>query len=637
MSTNINESLLIFPVTFQDTLTDKMGNLLVNGTIYLYSNNARTTLKNWYYQTGTVEPYNYLPLPNPMTLDASGNISDLNGQIVLPGFYPYASDNVTPETYFIQIYDQYGTLVQTIYNFPINPSGAVTSTVEDIKQLITNNRFWRNAGPGTLTLTDEYSAIVAPDQHDGYSTGTTGYSTPQVNGYLREITFNKNTTGSTESVTFTKFPLTQTPALQNDITPEFYLNHVCTVAGGGETLKYYQFPLSLHLRTLNSVEACASIQAMGTGTIYLAYYQYQGTGQSSVTPTPFLTINLSTTWTKYSIFAQIPSDAGTTVDSGPGDDAIYLWVGINPGICDVSFTLPSVYLLNNVNAIPTNDFKNYDEINTVISSPRTGDVRIGLNSYASWGWAPMNDGVLCNSGTITLPTGLGLARQNIDAWPLFNLLWKQFKQYDTGSNFNPICQMYTSAGSATNYGATAIADWNALNLLQLTSMMGQVILGTVPASSLIPLYSSTFTGSSTTITVASTADLFTGMPVTFTGTTTLTVGVIYYIGVINGTTFHVYTSFSNAIIGSSAQNVDASGTYIAAATGTGEGEYAHTQQLAELAAHTHTYFHPTSNNVGGSGSSFPETQGSDNTGSTGSSTPFNVTQPGTFLNMYIKL
>lgn len=641
----INFSKLIFPVDFQFNLRDKLGNPLSSGTVYLFSNTARTTLKNWYYQSGTVEPYAYIPLPNPMNIDAAGNVSDITGAIVIPGFYTLSeADNTTVETYFIKIFDSSGTLVNTLYNFPIIPTGGVAPTgVQDIKQLIVNNRFWRNVG--TQTLTSVTSAIVAPDQHDGFSTGTAGASGTPVNGYLTDITFNKNTTGSAETVTFAQFPLSSSPALTGDITPEFYLHHVATGATGSETIKYYQFPISLHLRTLSAIQACVSIQAKGNASITLSIFQFQGTGQTSTTPVPFKTIPLTNTWTKYTQSVELPPDFGTTVDSSPGDDALYLWVGLPASAtCDISFTLPSLYLIDNVEEIPVNDFKDYDEINAIISSPRTGDIRIGLNSYSSWGWAPMNDGTLCNSGSVTPPTGLAFARQNIDAWPLFSLLWNNYKAYDTGSNFNPICQMYSSAGSATNYGASALADWNALKQLQLTSMMGQVILGTVPAASLIPLYTGTFTGSSTTITVTSTANLFTGMPVTFTGTTTLTVGVVYYIGVINGTTFNVYTSFSNAITGTSAQNVDASGTFIAALTGTNEGEYAHAQRTVELAAHYHVYLRPLTSSTGGTGSSFVETQGNSNTGNAidgsgnqAANVPMNVTQPGTFLNIYIKL
>ena len=247
----------------------------------------------------------------------------------------------------------------------------------------------------------------------------------------------------------------------------------------------------------------------------------------------------------------------------------------------------------------------------------------------------MNNGTLCNAGAVAAPTGLGFARQNIDAWPLYSLIWNAFKAYDTGSNINPIAQMYDSTGTKANYGTSAISDWTSLKQLQLTNMMGQVILGTVPASALIPLYTSTFTGSGTTITITSTASLFTGMPVTFTGTTTLTVGVIYYIRVVNGTTFNVYASFANALTKTSPVNVDASGTFVAAVTGTNEGEYAHTQLLSELVSHVHGVIGASGS--GGTGGGSTTLNGTTNTQPAGGGEAFNVTQPGTFMNIYIKL
>ena len=47
---------------------------------------VRTTLKNWYYQTGTAGAYTYEALPNPLTLSAAGTVCDDNGADVIPFF-----------------------------------------------------------------------------------------------------------------------------------------------------------------------------------------------------------------------------------------------------------------------------------------------------------------------------------------------------------------------------------------------------------------------------------------------------------------------------------------------------------------------------------------------------------------------
>lgn len=449
----------------QDLLVNKQGEPLANGVVKFFSNTARTTYKNVYYQSGTVETYDYIPLPNPLTLSAAGTIVDITGADVILGFYPLSeTDNTTPETYFIQVYDQFGTLQFTRFNFPIQPTGGTpTSGEQDIKQLIINNRFWRNIG--SATLTNVGSMIVAPDQHDGYSTGLAGASSVPVNGYLTDITFNKNATGSAESVTFTKFPLQSSPVLTDDITPEFYLNHVATSTSGSETLKYYQFPISLHLRTLSAVEACVSIQAKGNASITLSIFQFQGTGQASTTPTPFKTIPLTSSWTKYTSTFEFPPDFGTTIDgsSAVGDDALYLWVGLPASTtCDISFTLPSVYLINNIDEIPINDFRNYDEVNAIISSPRTGDVKTSLNYFVPFGWIQMNDETIgsASSGATT--------RANSDTWPLYNLIW------------NKVSDTYAPVSGGR--GASAYADFIANKTIALTKALGQVFAGTTPGS-----------------------------------------------------------------------------------------------------------------------------------------------------------
>jgi hypothetical protein len=63
--------------------------------------------------------------------------------------------------------------------------------------------------------------------------------------------------------------------------------------------------------------------------------------------------------------------------------------------------------------------------------------------------------------------------------------------------------------------------------------------------------------------------------------------------------------------------------------------------ITELAAHTHTGFGGASFVISGTGlaglGAGAALTSASITGTTGSSTPFNVTQPGTFYNMYMKL
>ncbi len=70
-----------------------------------------------------------------------------------------------------------------------------------------------------------------------------------------------------------------------------------------------------------------------------------------------------------------------------------------------------------------------------------------------------------------------------------------------------------------------------------------------------------FTGSSTTITPESGANIYNGEPIIFSNTSTLMPGYTYYVGSYDGTTFKVYLTFSDAISQTSPQTVDSTGNF----------------------------------------------------------------------------
>lgn len=264
-----------------------------------------------------------------------------------------------------------------------------------------------------------------------------------------------------------------------------------------------------------------------------------------------------------------------------------------------------------------------------------------------------------NDGTIGNAMSNATSRKFQDTWKLFNLIWNIAKPYDSGSTFNPIAQMYTSAGSPANYGSTAISDFNANNALALTKAMGKVLLGTVPLADLLAA-TPTLTGFTSTVTASSSTgllwtasasnllNLFAGNTVTFTSTTSLvnvTASSVYYIIPISTTTFKIATTFANAIAGTAiAYTGVETGTVTAylQTTGSVEGEYAHAQSIAELATHSHASSTGAGFIVAGGITSLTASAGSSesvaaNTATTGSGTAFNVTQPGVFYNIFMKL
>lgn len=649
----INPNLLISAAVLQDYLVDKDGQPLSAGVITLFSDTQRSLLQPWYMQQGTNPPYSYVPLPNPMVLSAAGTIQDVDGNDVIPYFYPYTYNPFTDSytnvfnAYYITVYNSDGELQFTRSNFPFVANSGSTSPVDTNESLLVNNVFWRNSGitnvgtggnspTGTISINSiNYTYwTLAPSQHDGY--------------IMPDISYFKNSTDGTESISFPTF-VSSFPdqILVGDITPECYMNINCS-APGSSTTRYVQIPLSLHIDSLSGfTEDTFTLQAMSVDNLNevltVGIYQFCGTGVT----TPAIsqqTITLGPGWNKFSLNLPIPSAQGVTVGAG-GDDALYIQIGFpTNGSFNVNIAVPSFYLSNSA---ATNSFQTYDEVNAIASSPRTGDTRISYNSFSPYGWTPMNDGVIA----LNAPTNLPISRINSDVWLVYNLMWNIAKPYDSGSNFNPICQIYTNAGVATNFGSSAYADFSANNrALALTKAMGRVLLGTVPISSLINSYKTTFTVSNSggflVITAANNVNFFNGMPVTFTGSglpSTISANNVYYVTSFNGSTgFFLSTTFAQSV--TDTPNVAfaaASGinNVISANTGAREGEYSHLLTLNQMFNHTHNYESPSNVASGGGGSGLGGGSGRITSGITGygGQTPFNVTQPGTFTNIFIKL
>lgn len=678
--------LLVAAPMLQDALIGKDGLPLAAGIVTCYQDDSRTTLKNWYYQSGTPLNYTWIPLPNPMTLSAAGTIEDANGNDVIPFFYPWFTslDGSTDyQPYYITVYDRFGELQFTRANFPfdgsqINPTPG--TEIYTLENLVTNNRFWRNIGSvnaGTIPLPSPnntgigyiqsgnfgtaynntpnppnyYYITLAPNQNDGFS--------------MPDFNYIKDAVGGTETISFLKFPATLTPVLGGNVMPEFYIEHVCGAQDSGVSIKTYQMPISLHLANLAGQDASFSIQARSnaTGTnIRVALYKFQGTGNTSSTSIPFGIFPLTTSWEKWTANVTFPNNLSTT-NSLTGDDAWYLQIQMPiDAPFSIDFTLPSLYL-NPEQDIPTTSFESYDQIDRLISKPRTGDVRISINQFYPYGWLPMNDGTIGNNTTNPAPSILPSARNNIDAWPLYNLIWNLFSAYSTGTptaGLNPIAPMFTTGTVSTQVGygpnvtppTTALDDWLAFKAISLTKAMGKVILGTVPITSLLAAYTITYNSAPSTITTTANVSFFNGMPVYIKGTpvpTGLLVNTIYYVSNFNGTNnFSLSTTFDDAIAGTPITIGTITGStavIVSALSGSSEGEYSHVQLPAEVGAHGH----PGSviNGVGigavqsGTGSAVliqtAATLGLTIATNTPNSAAANITQPGTFNNLYIKL
>jgi len=648
----IDTTKFVSAAILQQYLADKDGTPMANGTVTLYHDNARTILKNWYYQTGTPGNYTYIALPNPLTLSAAGTISDQNGVDTLPFYYPWSeTDESVRDAYYIVIQNAAQTNQITRANFPYGfAGGGNITTIDTFNNLIVNNGFWRNLQPNTLNVTPftsitlqsvvtatgtgTFSAIVAPSQHDGFR--------------MPDLQFVMAANAGTDMLTFTPFPLASTQPILNTISPEFYINHTCSGAGSGT--KYYQFPISLHVNTLEGVTFTGSIQAQnvtGSGLLSISILQDTGTGGGTSTPQLIMNFNLSNSWTTYTFGGTFPSTTGLVLGAG-ADDGLYLLIGLDgaSGSFSLNFTAPTVYLTDNI--LPTNDFQTYDQVDTVINSVRTGDLRTSMNNFYPYGWVAMNGGTLSNVAS----TFTNIARANADAWQLYNLLWNKFSPYANGTS-NPLGQLITAPNTAVAYGASAYADFIASKALVLTQIMGKVLMGTVPVSAMLIANSTTFTASSSTgllITTANTVNYFNGMPIVFSNTggalpTGLSNNIVYYVGAFNGTNaFKVATSFANAIAQTFIAFTNAgsgTNTVTGSLAGSFTGESQHTLTSAELPSPlTSNTDHFVMANGTGAAIDVVVSANTPNSGivaNGGGGQAHNIIQPSAFTNIYIKL
>jgi hypothetical protein len=621
----INPALLVSAAMLQDYLVDKTtGKPLANGLVSLYKDEARTFYKNWYYQTGTPGAYTYIPLDNPMHLSSVGTIQDPNGNDVIPFYYPFEENNENvPETYYITVYsvDRNGdpaTLQFTRENFPFVSSGGITpgSQVPTFRNYILNNVYWRNIG--TLNATDVTNQIIAPSQHEGLTTNS-------------DIRFIKSVAGATDTITF--FPMTQT--LQDDITPEVYLNVECSDVQLGETQKCIQYPIALHVDTLQNVQGTIvfhgqNVSGSANNFVNIYLYQFLGTG-ALVQPAPILLtpnpIVLGNTFQKFTIPFTFPGTSGLVLGLG-GDDGLFLLIQYPLSLTfNINHTKPQLYLSANV---PDNDFDTYDQIETIINSPRTGDFKTSLNDFQPWGFVPASDGSIGNAASSAT------IRANIDTWPLYNLLWNKVL-----NNWAPV---------SSGRGANAISDFNANKTMTLTRNLGRIIAG-LNAEIKASTFTTAFGSSTFNLTLASTSGFFTGSPVQLSNTggslpSGLTANSVYFVILINSTTIQLATTVENAYsatpinIGS-----DQTGTStVQNALGAYVGESLHTLSIAEMPSHNHPGSvapSGTANAIGQATTQYTGNSATFNAPITiapqGGGAGHNTIQPTSYLNVFIKL
>lgn len=442
-------SYLLAPIP-KWVLLNNEGTAAGGAQLFTYRSLNKIQQKPVFQDPGGTEPYT-----NPILFDLNGTQG--------PFYWQVDSDNLE-ETYYLEAFDSDNNLLWTIDDyFPPGTGGGgnVTSFVQ-IVNYITNNVFLDHiddtANPIGLT-----NLVIAPSNHKGFTPALLNPVLTDFGVVGPDIRFVKNNTAATDQITFPLFPLASAP-LTGDVTPVDFVRYQCTNSPAGETFKSFQFPICQKIKNLSnqrmSFNIWAAVDAIPV-TLSVYVFQYFGSGTAASAPVRTLigSLNLTTTFSPFPISFTVPDVAGKsigTIGKQTDDDALYIQVEMPLGSpCDVSFTKPVLYLGGDID--PDEDFDTYDQIDSINSTPRTGDIRTSLSSSAPLGWVAMDDGSIGNidSGATN--------RANADTFQLYKTIW------------DGVIDAW--APVSTGRGGSAIADFIANKTLTLPRSLGRVMGG----------------------------------------------------------------------------------------------------------------------------------------------------------------
>ena len=433
----------------------------------------------------------------PAFQDASGNnpftqpiVGFANGTFP-PIFWQFDDSNPT-DLYYIQVWDGVGgpgSSAVMLWDFDgltgagTGGGGSITM-IEDVQNRVINGEFYRNVGDLPILPATSLPLLItlAPSNNAGYvgnALNANGSPAPH-------IIFAKSDQLATDSLKFVNFVPGDVLPGNNPIPPQ-YVRYTSNNSGS-ELYKYIQFPIAKSVLALGGQTISVSMfnrYRSGNTMLFLQLRQFFGDGPGAspdiLTPLGTLAPLLTNIWT-ISEFDSIPIPAipGASVIGACGNDATFLQLVFPASVAfDIDFILPSLYLSCNT---PDSDYQTFDFVDSIISLPITGDMRISLSTFLP-GWAIMNDGtigdVLSNATT----------RANIDTFPLFDLIWRTFVGNPT------LAPLFTSGGVPIAYGATAIADFTAHRQISLTKSAGRILanIGT-PSTNSVPVTGGSNTG-----------------------------------------------------------------------------------------------------------------------------------------------
>lgn len=397
-----------------------------------------------------------------------------NGNGTFDPIYWEFNDAFPDEGYTIEVYDQKielgGVLLwkfENLFGGGSAGGGGGTITVQnDLENLVVNGQFFRNIGDQPVAPLVSVPALVtlAPSNHAGF----VGYANSPNNGPVGpDIIFAKSGIDSTDTLQFVNV----TPGTSNlgatNPTPSQFVKYAATAAGTDQ-YRFIQFPIVKGLQNLSGQTVSVSIWARyasgNSSAVTLNLRQFFGNGgapASADVPTSLGTLTLTgNSWTQTIVAGVVIPSVGGKNFGTAGNDALYLQLILAPSdVIDIEFILPSMYLVNSLTSSTVN-FHTLDQVDAIIDSPRTGDIRMSLNAFSPYGWVPMNDGTIGSAGSAAT------TRANVDTYPLYDLIWNTFQ---ANQSLAPM------SGGA--YGVNSFTDFDANRRLTLTSQAGRLIAG----------------------------------------------------------------------------------------------------------------------------------------------------------------
>lgn len=414
----------------------------------------------------------------PVYKDAAGGVAwpnpiliNLNG---VQGPFYWRNDSTDPDdSYFLVAKDSDGNELWTVDEYTGGSGsggGGNTKTYIPIVNYITNNQFIDHIDD-MLVAANLTNTVIAPSNHKGFTPSLGSSSTQSVistyGAVGPDIRFVKNSVSATDQITFPIFAFGSDP-LTGDVTPVEYVYYKCTGLAPGESYKSFQFPITQKVKNLaNQTMSFSLWAAVAAAPVTIRAYIRQYFGAAPAASADYRleisVMDLTPTWTNFPISFTVPSVAlksigalGTQTD----DDALYLQIEMPLGVpSDVFFTKPKLYLGD---IDPSNlEFEDYDEINSINSTPRTGQVIATLASNMGRGWVAMDDGSIGNVGSGATN------RPNKDTFQLYSTIY-----VGVSDTYAPVSTGRTAPGTTM---ANAITDFLAGKRLTLPRALGRAM------------------------------------------------------------------------------------------------------------------------------------------------------------------